>query len=747
MGNRVNVNKPKGAEVDQSELESYIQQSPNRKFLGLAVGLGFYNMTDTAKHTGWHRFWSTKLGEAPVILDSAKVRESSNMMGIYLESMGYLNADLKDTIQINKQRKSTVTYTIDTREPFRIGDIEYRINDDFLRPIIERDTVNSLIKSGNNFERKILEAERQRIADRLKNMGFWGFNQNYISYVADSSKGNSTVDLRVIIARQNVGQDAEGRTIYANHPIYRIGDITMNADYDPSLNDFAQQSAYDTMISSGVKILYRKKLPIRERIIMEQLGMSPGELYSQDGIEQTYANIRSLGYNSSIIFTPLPVDSSKLIYVTTFDGDAQTTQRELSCLLQCTPAVKQSFSVDFEASTTESYLSLGLRLGYQNRNLFGGAEIFDASVRGANEFLWSRDGNNSFEYGISSSLSIPRFWLPISPEKMREFKYSSTNMSMAVSTQRRPSYERSIVSVTYGYGWTLGNGARFNINPVDVNVVSVPWIDEEFLESIENPYLRASYQSQLIAGLSASYYFNTNADTKADGFTFKLNGDINGNLFSGLSSLFNAQKHIGTTGESYYTLFGLQYQQYVRMLAEVSNRVNFGKRSQIAWRLLAGAGYAYGNSQVVPVERQYFAGGSNSMRGWQVRTLGPGSVDTKGVSMEYPDQRGDIRFEANLEYRVNVVGGINFALFFDCGNVWMNGRGEEREEASFHFHNFYKELAFNTGVGLRYDLNFFILRLDWGVKLHNPNYPSGQRWFKQLALDQTALHFAIGLPF
>ncbi len=745
--NRVVVDEPKGANIDRDELESYIQQSPNRKLLGLYFNLGIYNMTDTSKHTGWHKFWSEKVGEPPAVLDSSKVAESSKMMDIYLESMGFLNAELRDTIEVGDKRKSTVVYTVDAREPFTFGKIEYRVADNFLLPIIESDTVNSLIKSGGRFERKVLESERQRISEYLGNQGFWSFNQNYISYVADSSKGNSTVDLRIVVAQQQVGQDAEGAPIYANHPIYRIGDITMNSDYDPSLSESQQARAYDTLVSGGVDILYRDKLLIREKIIMEQLGMSPGELYSQDEIEQTYANIRSLGYNPSIIFSPLPIDSSKMVYVTTLDGEAQTTQRELSCVLRCTPTVRQNFSVDFEVSTNVSYLSLGLGLGYQNRNLFGGAEIFNASVRGAYEFLWDRTARNSFEFSVSSSLSVPRFWLPISPEVMRGFKYSSTDMSLSYSIQRRPTYERSIVSATYGYGWTLNNGARFNINPVDVNVVSVPWVDAAFLEDIANPYLRDSYQSQLISGLSASYYYNTNPDIKGNGFTFKINGDINGNLFYGLSSLFNAPKTEAVAGDSYFTLFGLRYSQYVRMMAEVSNRVNFGKRSQIAWRVLAGAGYAYGNSSIIPIERQYFAGGSNSMRGWQVRTLGPGSTLYDPTQEEYPDQFGNIRFEANLEYRVNVAGGLNLALFLDCGNIWINGDGEERAEAKYNFLTAYQQLALNTGVGLRYDLNFFLLRLDWGIKLHNPNAVEGQRWFKQMGLDQTALHFAIGLPF
>ncbi len=747
--NKMEIKEPKGAGLNRSELEEYIQQRPNRRLLGMGIYLGFYNITDTSKHDGWHRFWGEKIGEAPVILDSMEVKKSTDMMRIYLESVGFLNAKISDTIAVNKKRKSTVTYKISTEEPFRFSKIKYDIKDNFLRPIIEGDTINSLIKTGGKFERKVLEGERKRITENLKNQGFWGFNQNYITYVADSTKGNSKVDLRIVVAQLTVGTDEKGQPIYANHPIYRINKITLNSNYDASLSDEdAAKSVYDTVEYNGVNILYRDKLLMKEKILLAQLGMSPGEIYDQQSIEQTYSNVRKLGFNSTILFTPQPVDTSNLVYVTTFDGEASTTQRELSCLLQCTPVDRQNFSVDFETSTTESYLSLALQLGYQNRNIFRGGENFTVSGRGAYEFLWNKNRKNSFELGVSTSLEVPRFWLPISDAKMREFKNSSTKMSLSYSTQRRPDYERSIFSAVYGYGWTLKNGARFTINPADINVVSVPWVDSTFLADIANPYLKNSYESQLIAGLSANYYYNTNPDFTKSGFTFRVTGDANGNLFYGLSSLFKSPIHTALEGnDKYYEIFGLRYAQYVRLMAEVSNRENIGRRSQIAWRFLLGAGYAYGNSSVIPFERQYFAGGSNSMRGWQVRTLGPGSIEFDPASEEYPDQLGDMRFEANLEYRVNVAGGLNLALFMDCGNIWMNGKGEDRAAARFQVKDFYKQLALNTGMGLRYDLNFFLLRLDWGIKLHNPNMPMGNRWFSNLRLNDTALHFAIGLPF
>ncbi len=740
--NKVDIKELNIGDIDRGELEDYIQQRPNRRLFGLGIYLAFYNMTDTSKHTGWHKFWSEKVGEAPVVLDSSAVEESKAMMAIYLESMGFLNATIKDSIEVSEDRKAKVTYTIDANTPFTIGSIKYTVNDDFIAPLIAEDSVNSLLKSGGRFERKTLEAERLRITEMLRDRGFWSFNQNFISYRADSTLGNSTVDLELILSQATVGQDESGRPILANHPIYRIKEITMNSNYDPTITN----PTYDSVSYRGINILYRDKVLILERFLVEQLGMSPGEVYDHMSIEQTYDNVRSLGFTPQIIFSPQPVDSSDIVHVTSLYSDASTTQRELNCLVQCTPIVRQNFHVDFEATTTSTFFSLGLGLGYQNHNLFKGAEDFIISARGAYEFLWSRDSRNSFEFGMSASLSVPRFWLPISTDAVRDFSYTATKMSLSFNTQRRPDYDRTIYSAVYGYGWTLKNGARFTVNPADINIVNVPWVDTTFLSEIVNPYLRNSYESQLIAGLSASYYYTTNSDTKMDGNTLRVSGDINGNLFYGLSSLFGSPRHTSSAGDSYYNVFGLRYAQYARLMAEYSSRVNFGQRSQFAWRVLMGAGYAYGNSRVIPFERQYFAGGSNSMRGWQVRSLGPGSVLYDGGD-SFPNQLGDFRIEANFEYRVNVTGGFNLGFFVDCGNIWMNGDGEDREDARFEFNDFYKELALNTGMGIRYDVGFFLLRLDWGVKLYNPNLVQSQRWFSQLKLDQTALHFAIGMPF
>ena len=253
----------------------------------------------------------------------------------------------------------------------------------------------------------------------------------------------------------------------------------------------------------------------------------------------------------------------------------------------------------------------------------------------------------------------------------------------------------------------------------------------------------------MIAGLSAGYYYQTNPNPspKSNNLAIRMTADVDGNLLRLLTGWFGRSTTINagqSDQESFYKIFGIRFAQYARMSFDISQRTNLSATTQLAWRFLISGGIAYGNSKTLPFERLYFAGGSNSMRGWQVRTLGPG--ESLYQKETYPNQLGDFRLEANLEYRFNVVGDFGMAVFLDAGNIWMNSKGAA-PEARFKFNSFYKQIALNTGLGFRYDFGFVLLRLDWGLKLHNPNVPKAERWTSGFDIKETALHFAIGLPF
>lgn len=748
--------------LDKNVVAEYIQQRPNRRILGLNFALGIYNISDTSRHTKWRDFWQTKLGEPPVIFDSMTMDQSIEEMTTYLEAKGYLKAKVEDSLKLS-DRKATVYYQVKQGEPYLISEIKYQIEDKFLNQLILADTVHSLIRPGGIFDWNVLENEQTRITNNLRNDGFYSFGKNFITYRADTTKGDNTVALTLVVKQRVAGMNARGEQIMENHPIYRISKITINSDFDPtktiSSNSLVQ---YDTTEYNYIKILYVNKMYIRKEVLVNALRISPYLLYNQKELTQTYNNIRALGYTANISFTPAPEDKGAAPVMVTIagadGGDISTSEQLLECLIQLTPNIRQSITQSLELSTTSDYFSAALTLSYQNRNLLGGAEDFSASFRGAYEFVKSKGQRNSYEFGVNTSIQFPRFLLPLSKNLRDRFQQPATRLTLNYNVQQRPNYHRSLISAVYGYSWNLQSGARFTINPVDVNYVNVPWVADAFLNDIENPYLRNSYNSQMIAGLSFGYFYNQSPNFLTNGWTVRGAMDLNGNLLSLISTVARAP-WIEKNGERYHRMFGLRYAQYARASFEVANRFSISSSTQVAWRFYIGGGLPYGNSGTVPFERLYYAGGSNSMRGWPLRALGPGSVaidnnkyetDADGniqvVGKKIPNQLGDFRLEGNVEIRQDISNGINLALFFDAGNIWMNSRGAKPEER-FRFDRFYRQIAFNTGLGFRWNLDFVLFRLDWGLKLHNPNLPQGERWFKDLALKNSAFHFAIGLPF
>lgn len=752
--NKVEVVLPKDENksdiVSAAEISEYIKQRPNRRIFGIGVELGFYNITDTSKHNKWHKFWGSTIGSAPVVFDSTLMVESNREIRLYLQSRGYLNAEVRDSVILNsKSRKASVHYIVNEKVPYRISHVDYNIEDPFIREIMIGDTSNSMIRVGQIYDRNNLAGERDRITTTLRNVGFYFFGNSSINYLVDSSWNDNTVSITMNVKRRITGYSSDKQPLYTNHPIYRVSRIIINTDFVPT-NSVEENSAidYDTLTYNGIEFLYRDKMYIRPEVLISAIRLSPNSLFDQSVLRRTNENITALGFNSTILFSPMPVDSASMTYVTiptTNNEEVSTTEQQLECLIQCTPVKRQSFTGGFELSTTAAYSSLALTFGYQNRNLLGGAENFTANIRGAYEFMKDQNKNNSYELGVSTSLALPRFLLPIKDERLAGIRQRNTRISLNYNIQERPNYHRSIFGAAFGYGWTSKNGGKYLINPIDINVINVPWVDPVFLDNIDNPYLANSYSSQMVAGLSASYMYNSEVNFAKPGYMVRIMGDVNGNLLSMLDGFLT--KPYTSDSERYYTFLGLRYSQYARASIDYSQRHNFNDYTQLAWRVFAGAGIPYGNSSTIPFERLYFAGGSNSMRGWQIRTLGPGGTSDTEIDTSYPYQLGDMRLEANLEFRFKIWGGLGMAVFMDAGNVWMNSKGRESDDANFRLNTFYKQIAFNTGAGLRWDFNFFLLRLDWGLKLHSPGQPEGQRWFKQMGFSDTVFHFAIGLPF
>ncbi len=746
-------NAPKQERIKVEEMEQYVRQTPNKRFLGTNLYLWVYNIAKPGRNTVLARMWR-RIGQAPVLLDTTLTRRSAENIRTYMNSRGFFDARAWYEID-TARRKARVVYRAEQGRPYYIGNIRHRFRDEFLRSVILEDSASTLLHTGDVFDINVLDRERLRITEYLKRRGYYNFSINNIGYVADSTVGDHRIDLTMEVRQYLSGYDERGNPQMENNRIYRLRNIYVNADYDPTIaaTDSVYRHDLDTLEYRGLKIVYHQKPRVRKEILRRTINLYPNYLYNSDEVKRAYDNIMRLGYyrSANILFTEVRDTAARNLVTfigdTGGDGEAALTTEEgyLDCTILCTPALRQSYKIELEASTTSNFYGLTATVGYQNRNLFRGVELFDVSVMGGYEFIRMKGRKSSFEVGGTTSISFPRFIAPFRIDRFNRLSNPRTKFELSVNSQRRPYYHRTLSGVTWGYSWGNGRHSSYTLRPVDVNLVKMSYIDEDFLSQQRNPYLRNSYTSQLIAGISGSYVYNSQmsrVDVDRNSLALRINWETTGNLIGALTHLFSSPAE----GEDYYKLFGIRYSQYFRVDANLSNKIVLDPRNSLVYRLYAGVGHSYGNSTALPFDRLFYCGGSNSMRGWLARTLGPGNAPLP-EDRSYPSQLGNLKLEANLEYRFPVWGVLNGALFFDAGNIWFLKGGDADPDGVFRFDRFWSQLGFNTGLGARFDFNFFVVRVDWGIKLHDPNQPSGQRWIHDFRFRNTALNFGVGYPF
>ena len=749
---------PRRQRITADDVEKYVRQTPNKHFLGTDFYVWVYNLADPDNDNWWNNF-KRKIGEEPVLLDMDDTEKSVDNLKIYLDSRGYFSSQVSYKVDTTRRRKRAyVTYRLRQNQPYHISSISYDFRDRFLEPILLPDTVNCLIRVGDIFNISTLDAERDRIAAFLKDRGYYGFSVNNIEYVADTLKQHQKVGVKMIIKQKLVGYSSRGVAIYDNNAVYRLRNINMQPSYSATAERFQKDynATLDTTQYRGLNILFHGNRPaVRPQVLRPAVPLYPNSVYNHSQVSRTYNNLMQMSYFKSarISFKEVSdsIASSHNNYITYIGGNDSlplnyTRERYLDCNILCTPALKQSVKAELEGSTTESFYGLKASLGYQNRNIFRGAEEFEIVGTVGWEYMKAPDAKrrNAMEFGLTASLSFPRFLL-FHTSGLSSVNAPRTRFEISYNHQNRPYYRRDLSSIVWSYSWRNMGHSSFVVRPIGINWVNVPFIDENYFNSLQNEYLKRSYESQLIVALSGSYlYNNPRAQTTRNQTTVRANFELAGNVVDGLAHLLSTP----AVGENYYRILGIRYSQYFRADISASHKIMLGKVTSIAGRIYAGLGTAYGNSEAMPFDRMFYAGGSNSMRGWAPRTLGPGSSPLP-ENIIYPTQLGDMKLEANLEFRFPIWGIFQGATFFDVGNVWYMGReGLEYPDSSiFHFNSFYKQLGFNTGIGLRLDITFAILRLDWGIQLHNPNRPAGERWIHNFKWSNMALNFGVGYPF
>lgn len=735
--NRILIENSKDYPV--SNLQPYLKQKPNSSFIfGWNPFLNVYNWSN-GKGNGWDRF-VMKLGQAPVIYDSTLVISSKTNMYNHLTYDGYYNSIIKDSVYTHK-KKSTVYYMVSLGKQYTVDSISYTIADTTLANILFKDTVNSLLRCGNILSEDKLEQESQRVESYLRNNGYYGFSKNYFFFTADTLKKQDKASLNVIVAdytRNELPKDAKPHRQYSFGDVYihpvrnvasRIQMMVQDSIYQNGLQQNNSSIVLDTSKYKGVNIVYYKKPLLRRSVLARMNKIKPGALYNEETVSNTYRRYSNIGVFSSVNVQLQEQDSAKV----------QTN-------IQLTASALQGYKVNLEASTNSSGLfGISPAISYYHKNIFRGGELFTLSFMGDFQFKFNED-IRSTEFGVSSSLSIPNF-LFLPDRWFHSTMMPKTEFAASYNYQDRPEYLRNIISASFGYSWSNKNNRFFfKFNPIQANIVKLSNLSESFYESLKDPFLKNSYQNHFDFGMGANLYYTTDASANPQKsyFYLRFQNDLAGNLLS----LFNKSFPVNSSGER--TIWGSPYSQYYKGEITAVYTWKFGKTNKqaLAGRILVGAGTGYGNSIQLPFEKLFWAGGAYSLRAWQARTVGPGYAP-QDTTFSIPNQTGDIRLEANLEYRFPLFWSFDGAVFFDAGNVWNLSRSysEQSEAGVFKFNNFYKHIAADWGVGLRLNLGFALLRLDWGLKIYDPptqQWMGPQKWFKK---GNYGLQFGVGYPF
>lgn len=739
--------------ISKDEIKGYLKQIPNKKILGLKFHLFLYNLSNINKEK-WPHGWLRRIGEKPVILDQNITGTTNTHFRQYLENKGYYHSEVNDNVKL-RRNNAIVTYEIKPNEPYYVNSVNYLFEDFTLASIIIADTSNSLLMSGMLFDKEILQQERIRIENLLRNNGYYKFSKEYVYFEAQKVNDKPKVDLTVILKEYQEGaQDQKTKVRY--HKKYRINNIFVYPNYKSALTREFLSDMHDTTYYNNIYYLYNENPKIDFNIINNASFLTPGQYYNQSNVTQTYNKLSSLS-----LFKFINISFNEL------ERDKYRTEGDylVDCNIELTKRQVQSYQ--FEIVGTNSSGDFGVRgnLLYNNRNLFRGAETFNMKLTGAYEAIQkvSATGiSNILELGTEFRINFPKFLLPVKSEKFVKRYAPKTTVTLSYNYQARPDYKRTIANSSFGYNWKGRTYMKYSVFPLVINYVQLPFKSDEFTELISGTYMEFSYEDHLIAGNRLSFEFINQEIGKTKDFTFlKFNIESAGNILYGISNLREADKDT----ISGYSVFNVPYSQYIKTDIDLRHYNIITPSNSLIWRIFVGCAYPYGNSSGLPFEKKYFSGGPNSIRAWRTRELGPGSyLDTSRSVI--PNTMADIKLEANLEYRFNILKlysnlKLEGALFMDVGNIWAINPKDDRPDALFDFNKFLGEIAVGTGFGTRFDLGFFLIRLDFGFKLRDPSF-SKNKWLLDNELLNSEeyrdrqdkynyrvwnLQFGIGYPF
>ncbi|MFM9985748.1 MAG: BamA/TamA family outer membrane protein [Flavobacteriales bacterium] len=757
---------PEGFSVPSEDIIAFSKLKPNKRVVWARFNLGIYTLVpkraldsssvraaercvrinekrekkgkEPKKCQSMWMWMANTIGEKPAELDSTLMIKSAEQMSIYLQKKGYFDNKIipevvyknKGLIFWRKGAKTKVRYHVYPSQPYRYRNIDYNIQDSVMAHDLNKIVKGTLLDSLDVFDLDILDGERERISTHFNNTGYYEFTKDYITYDARKDVVNHLVDMKLQLIRPQIpSPEYPDSLISVPHKKYFIGEIYVHTNFDASNPKYAPT---DTMIYDGLNIIYSGEPNLTKELISCLKGYDSGSRYNRELLDKTYKRYSQLGVlrATSIQIVPRP-ESVNGIHI-------------LDTHIRLTPLPRQYFRIEPQVTHRSGNMGIYGNLLYSSRNIFKGAETLDArmilGLEASQTLVETANTDqgqniersfrlNTFEIGPELTYRVPRLWpLGCDHRLIKKSSEPQTSLGAGFNYQSRPDYVRTLSQLRFSWNW-IENPDKVTRIAIDFPEFSVIKIQksvafQEFLDNLNDEFLANSYRDHLILATNFTWTLNSQKNrNQRRYFFFKSNISLAGNSLYGLMKMTGAP--LDEAGS--YEIAGIRFANYTRGELDFRYYSNVNEKNTFVLRAYGGLGLPYWNLNVLPFEKSFFSGGSNGMRAWQARTLGPGSSRDSSVVRTF-NNIGEVKLEGNFEYRFKMTRMLNWAIFIDAGNIWLNQPSLDKVGADFTSKRFVSEIAIGSGIGLRLDFDIFLVRFDLGIKLKDPSKVPGERW-------------------
>ncbi|MFO7997993.1 MAG: BamA/TamA family outer membrane protein [Bacteroidales bacterium] len=739
------------AHLGSDDLRGLVRQKPNRKILGFyRFHLNVYQLADRGRENSIKRWMKNTIGRPPVLYDPVLAESTKEQFELFMQGKGYFNARVEKEVDFRGKR-AYVTYRVQGNTPYRIRNISYAIPDSRLEGFVLDDRENALLETGMRYDTEILQEERERIARNLKDRGFHLFSREFIFFRLDSALSSKQLDMELAINDPaGVRLPDTDSLSTERHRRFRIDHVYLYPEYSPfrPVTVFSDTTVF-RMDRNGdhttYTFLHNEPLRIRPKVVANNILIEQGGYYSISDVEQTYSYLSRLRnfrfINIQFSENPRPDQ-----------GTPSDTLGFLDTRIQLTRSPSNAFTIEAEGLNTSGNLGVAGNLIFFNRNVFRGAEVFNLRLKGALEVSGETSEDeviqrlpfNTLEMGAEASFDFPKLLFPIPMERLSKTSRPKSTILAGINYRQRPDYTRYILNTSYGFEWSASPTKRHHLFPLEISSIKI--FNDSLLQAKipdNNPLILSRFRDHLIAGTKYNFvYSNQQPGVDVDFIYFRGNLEAAGNLLYLAAKQFN----LPADENQNHRLFNIPFAQYIKGEADLRYYRVFNQENTLAFRFLAGAGIPYGNIDVMPFIKSFYGGGANGVRAWRIYSLGPGSY--RGTQDVRFDRYGDIKLEANAEYRFAIYKFWKGAFFVDAGNVWFLKENPQFPGGEFQIGRFYKDLAIGAGAGVRLDFDFFIIRVDAAFPVRDPSMKPGNKWRNSWpGFSQWNFNLGIGYPF